>query len=225
MKKKPLSHEEELLIPTDNIEALEDVEESNEDIDISAEDLDTLAEDESLLPEELNTLPIDAELDQVQQEAQALQEVESEEVLIKLDSRRDERCVAFYLCYAVDRFDYAISLEKATRDFDNWFEIDIDEHPFTLDLARGAIDCRDELDEQVKPYLKNWRLERLGCCTRLILRLALWDLRQDNAIHSIIINEAVELAKTFAEKDAYKFVNGVLDEFFKQKIAQAEEKK
>ncbi|MBS1988181.1 transcription antitermination factor NusB [Candidatus Dependentiae bacterium] len=225
MKKKPLSSEEELNVPAENIEVSEKTEESTEDTDISTEDLDVLSEDASLLPEELNTLPIDAELDHEQQQAEALQEVESEEVLIKLDSRRDERCVAFYLCYAVDRFDYAISLEKAVRDFDNWFEIDIDEHPFTLDLARGAIDCRDELDEQVKPYLKNWRLERLGCCTRLILRLALWELRQDNAIHSIIINEAVELAKTFAEKDAYKFVNGVLDEFFKQKIAHAEAKK
>ncbi len=204
MKKNPLSSEEELHTLINNVE--------------------TLIEDFDTLPEELNTLPIDAELDQEQEQIEALQEVESEEVLIKLDSRRDERCVAFYLCYAVDRFDYAISLEKATRDFDNWFEIDIDEHPFILELARGAIDCRDELDEQVKPYLKNWRLERLGCCTRLILRLALWEMRQDNAIHSIIINEAVELAKTFAEKDAYKFVNGVLDEFFKQKIAQTEAK-
>lgn len=218
MKKKPLSSEEELNVHTENVEALKDVEES-------IEDLDTLPEDDSILPEELNTLPIDAELDHEQQQIDALQEAESEEILIKLDSRRDERCAAFYLCYAVDRFDYAISLEKAIRDFDNWFEINIDEHPFTLDLARGAIDCRDELDEQVKPYLKNWRLERLGCCTRLILRLALWELRQENAIHSIIINEAVELAKTFAEKDAYKFVNGVLDEFFKQKIAHAEAKK
>lgn len=171
-----------------------------------------------ILPEDgLNTTPIDAELDQAQQEALQQQEPESEDVAIKLDSRRDERCVAFYLCYSADRFDYSISLDAIIKNFGLWFDVDISAHPFAVELARQAIDKRDELDVRVTPYLKNWRLERLGCCTRLILRLALWELEQPDSVASIVINEAVELAKTFAEKDAYKFVNGVLDEIHKKK--------
>lgn len=165
----------------------------------------------------LNTTPIDVELDQAEQQVLQQQEAESEEVALKLDSRRDERCVAFYLCYAADRFDYTLSLDAIIKNFGSWFDIDISAHPFAVELARQALEHRDDLDNCVKPYLKNWRLERLGCCTRLILRLALWELEQPEAIPSIIINEAVELAKTFAEKDAYKFVNGVLDEIHKKK--------
>ena len=75
----------------------------------------------------------------------------------------------------------------------------------------------------IRPLLKNWKLERLGCCTLLILRMAFWELQQENAVTSIVINEAIELAKTFAEKDSYRFVNGILDEACKvYKLGQAQ---
>ncbi|MFH0898196.1 MAG: transcription antitermination factor NusB, partial [bacterium] len=93
--------------------------------------------------------------------------------------------------------------------------LQIPKDSFALSLARGTIEHRKQFDDQIKPHLKNWKLERLGCCTRLILRMALWELSQPNSVPSILINEAVELAKTFAEKDAYKFVNGILDEICK----------
>ena len=83
-------------------------------------------------------------------------------------------------------------------------------------MAKGSVEMREELDSQIKPLLKNWKFERLGCCTRLILRLALWELKQPDSIPSIVINEAIELAKAFAEKDAYKFINGLLDEASKK---------
>jgi N utilization substance protein B len=43
----------------------------------------------------------------------------------------------------------------------------------------------------------------------------LWELKKGDPAASIVINEAIELAKCFAEKDAYKFINGVLDESVK----------
>ena len=55
--------------------------------------------------------------------------------------------------------------------------------------------------------------------------MALWELQQPKAIASIVINEAVELAKIFAEKDAYKFVNGILDQYCKQNDLFSEEDK
>ena len=72
------------------------------------------------------------------------------------------------------------------------------------------------LDEECKPLLSNWRFERLGMCTKLILRYALWELQTTDTNPTIVINEAIELAKCFAEKDAYKFVNGILDEALKK---------
>ena len=71
---------------------------------------------------------------------------------------------------------------------------------------------RDYLDEIIQKFLENWRLSRLGLCTRLILRMGVWELVFTDAPSSVIINESIELAKDFAEKDAYKFINGILDQ-------------
>jgi N utilization substance protein B len=130
-------------------------------------------------------------------------------------SQRDLRSLAFHLVYAADRSDYTLSLDELFADFNEHYELQLTPHSFAYTLAQGAIDNRDSLDEEIKPLLKNWTFERLGCCTRLILRMALWELQQPNSAPIVAINEAIELAKGFAEKDAYKFVNGLLDEYCK----------
>lgn len=165
---------------------------------------------------EINQIPVDAELDQAENTSHE-ESVDIDEVLknLKITSRRDERVLAFFLIYAVDRFDYTVQLDDVIDQFKNGLDIDVPRSSFAAELARGTIELRDELDEQIKLHLKNWKLERLGCCTRIILRLSLWELRQPDATPSIVINEAIELAKTFAEKDAYKFINGILDEICK----------
>jgi transcription antitermination protein NusB len=172
--------------------------------------------------DDLNSAPVDAELEKEQpslpEHAEQQSELEIEDYLkqINLDSRKDERIVSFLLIYAVDRFDYDVSLELVVDNFSRGFNLIIPQNSFAFKVAQGAINDRDELDAKMVPFLKNWKLERLGCCTRVILRLALWELAQPQAIPSIVINEAVELAKTFAEKDSFKFINGILDEYCKQ---------
>jgi len=64
--------------------------------------------------------------------------------------------------------------------------------------------------------LDKWRLERIGVCTHIILWIGLWELMHTDTDSKIIINEAIELAKCFAEKDAYRFVNGILDQAVKK---------
>lgn len=135
-----------------------------------------------------------------------------ENTIKKADSRRDMRALAFHFIYAVDRFDYTVPLEEIIKNFREGFDLEIEDDAPAAKMAQGTISSRVETDELIKPLLRNWKLERLGCCTRLILRLAIWELHQEDAIPSIIINEAIELAKCFAEKDAYKFINGILDE-------------
>ncbi|NDD54372.1 transcription antitermination factor NusB [bacterium] len=171
--------------------------------------------------DDLNIAPVDQELDaeallQAMQQQQH-EEEEDLELKIKMSSRRDERHLAFYLLYAVDRSDYAISLEEALENFEAGFECAIPRQSFPVLLVQGTITDREAFNQQLVPHLKNWSLERLGCCTKLILHMAMWELAQPNAIPSIVINEAVELAKEFAEKDAYKFINGILDEMLKKK--------
>ncbi len=131
-------------------------------------------------------------------------------------SQRDARSLIFHLLYAMEAWDYTISLEALIDNFNRGFGMSIDPQGKLVQKALAIIDKRDELDQQIMPLLSNWRLERLSWSTRLILRLALWELENTDLDTSIVINEAIELAKCFAEHDAYKFVNGVLDEWVKR---------
>lgn len=131
-------------------------------------------------------------------------------------SLREQRALLFMLLYAAYAFDYEASLESIVDNFKRGFNITISPDSRIFVWASAIIQERDVLDEQMKPLLARWRLERIGVCTRLILHMALWELQHVNTPPTIVINEAVELAKCFAELEAYKFINGVLDEFVKK---------
>jgi N utilization substance protein B len=79
-------------------------------------------------------------------------------------------------------------------------------------LARGAAAERERLDAVIGPALHHWRLDRVGAVERNILRLGAYELIMErDTPASVVIDEAVELAKRFGEAEAASFVNGVLD--------------
>ncbi|MFC1841744.1 transcription antitermination factor NusB [Candidatus Dependentiae bacterium] len=138
-------------------------------------------------------------------------------------SRRDKRSLIFHLLYAVESFNYDVSVESVVDNLNRGLKLDIPDDSEVLKVAKQVIDEKDELDTLIEPLLDNWRLERIGVCTKLILRLSIWELRHTDTPANIIINEAIELAKCFSEKDAYRFVNGILDEVCKEGKKDEEE--
>lgn len=130
-------------------------------------------------------------------------------------SRRDFRALVFHLLYAWDSSEYDSSLASVVDTFNRGFELDIPMEGEVVDTVQAIADSRKKVDEIITPLLKNWKLERVGYCTRLILWMGVWELLYSDTPSTIVINEAVELAKNFSEKDAYKFVNGVMDEALK----------
>ena len=172
---------------------------------------------------EINSTPIDAEFNLAAQELAEVSDGFAEDFLyhIKPNSRRNERIISFCLVYAADRFEYSVTLEGLMQNLRDGYSLEVAHSDFITTLVGGVINEHEQLDERIKPYLKNWKLERLGCCTRLILRMGLWELSQPGAIPSVVLNEAIELAKLFAEKDAFKFVNGILDEIVKKTTVSA----
>ena len=129
---------------------------------------------------------------------------------------RAVRSLVFHLLYAAEAFEYDVSLEALIENFNRGFDLQMPKTGLAAIMIQKIINQRHELDEQIKPLLHNWRFERLGICTKLILRYALWELRNSSFPPAVIINEAIELAKCFSEKDAYKFINGILDEAVKK---------
>lgn len=79
------------------------------------------------------------------------------------------------------------------------------------ELFTGAATNAEALDKLMAPYLSR-TLAELGQIERAILRIAMYELRyREDIPYKVVINEGIELAKTFGAEDSHKFVNGVLD--------------
>jgi N utilization substance protein B len=126
-------------------------------------------------------------------------------------SQHEIRSIVFNLLYAMESFEYTSSLSSIVDNFNCGFGFDIPSSSEAVTMAHGIINDRDKLDNVYKPLLTNWRFERVSVSAKLILRLAIWELQTKDIDPRIVINEAIELAKDFAEEDAYRFINGILD--------------
>jgi N utilization substance protein B len=132
-----------------------------------------------------------------------------------LTPRRKFRYLLFHVLYAADAFDYQTDAHIIASNFNREYGTDIDLHGEIPSTVNAIGKEYKTLDEFIVPHLENWKIERIGICTLLSIRIAVWEFLHTKTPHKIIINEAIELAKTFAEKDAYKFVNGILDKVSK----------
>jgi N utilization substance protein B len=83
---------------------------------------------------------------------------------------------------------------------------------FATELARQTVNRLDTIDPLIAETTERWRPERMAVLDRLILRMAVCELLQKAGTPApVIINEALELARTFSTEDAVKFINGMLD--------------
>ncbi len=83
---------------------------------------------------------------------------------------------------------------------------------FARRLVEGVLPMRPWLDQYIAQHAPEWPVEQLPVIDRNILRLALWEMSLDpeNTPAKVVINEAVELAKTYGGASSPRFVNGVL---------------
>jgi transcription antitermination protein NusB len=83
---------------------------------------------------------------------------------------------------------------------------------FATRLADGVAGGVGETDPLIADAAQHWRIERMNVMDRLILRLAIYEfLYQPETPAKVVINEALELARTFSGDEAVRFINGILD--------------
>src|SRR5712691_9752524 len=104
--------------------------------------------------------------------------------------------------------DTADILEKQLRAAKGFDKLD---EAYFLTLLRGAISGAHELEQKLQPCLDR-PIKKLSPIEHCILLLAAYELvHQPDVPYKVVINEAVELAKSFGGTDGHKYVNGVLD--------------
>lgn len=80
-----------------------------------------------------------------------------------------------------------------------------------LEIAVGVDETREFLDSTIEKHTSGWSLARLARVDLAILRMAIYELAfTPNTPTSVIINEAIELAKLYGDDEAPAFINGLL---------------
>ena len=134
-------------------------------------------------------------------------------MLVKPSPRRKARELAVQAVYSWQLSQNSITdieanflTENAKRRFDiEYFQ----------QLFRGVTSSVGELDKAIEPHVER-PLEEIDHVEKSILRVAIYELSACQDVpYKVVINEAIELAKSFAADDSHKFVNGVLDKAVK----------
>ncbi len=88
---------------------------------------------------------------------------------------------------------------------------------FVKDLFHHVVDNLERVDSIISKLARNWELSRIALLDRNILRMAIIEVeKMPDVPVKVVINEAIELAKTFSTRESSAFVNGLLDNYVKQ---------
>jgi transcription antitermination factor NusB len=133
-----------------------------------------------------------------------------------MGKRRKTRELALQILFRLDLGQENLT-DKMLEGFlnDNAASEDIKE--YTRILVKGTVDNTKEIDRIISEYSENWSIDRMASVDRNILRFSIYELLQRYEIpSSVIINEAIEIAKKYGTEDSGSFINGILDTIAKE---------
>ncbi len=90
------------------------------------------------------------------------------------------------------------------------------ENEFVKDIVYGVVTHQNEIDEIANQYVKNWTIDRIDKTGAAILRMAIFELKYTDTPPIVVINEAIELAKSYSDDAVRKIINAVLDKIIKE---------
>ena len=127
--------------------------------------------------------------------------------------RREARELALQMLYALDA-NPTTGLRETLQTFrEEQNEVVGRVREFAEGLVQGVLDQRDTIDQAIKARSKNWSLTRMPRVDLNVMRLAAYELMfRPDIPKKVSINEAIEIARKFGDKESPAFVNGILDE-------------
>jgi len=105
-------------------------------------------------------------------------------------------------------------------------ELGLDENArsFAASLCLGTLQHQPDIDRIIEEYAVDWRVARMPYVDRNILRMAVYELLfADETPASVAVNEAVELAKLYGDRDSGRFINGILGNVVRERLARPSE--
>ncbi len=107
--------------------------------------------------------------------------------------------------------------EVLARNIDRYKAM-VDDKAFVARLVKGVSSRGQELDQILQPVAPEWPVDQIASMDHVVLQIGLFELLyEDDVPPKVVINEAVELAKSFGGENSSKFINGVLGTVLRQK--------
>ncbi|KPJ69577.1 hypothetical protein AMJ44_03415 [candidate division WOR-1 bacterium DG_54_3] len=131
-----------------------------------------------------------------------------------MGKRSTSRRLAMQAIYQADLA--GIEIEAALRNISESEKFIPETLDFASFLAKATWDARGGIDKIIEQLAIDWPLDRMGKVDRSILRLAIQELKIGETPASVIINEAIELAKKYSGEEAAKFINGILGAYVRR---------
>lgn len=134
-------------------------------------------------------------------------------------SRRKGRILAFQGLYSwnVGGLNKEDVLSLSWTENENGEPCDMETTVFARVLLAGAIENNEEIDSLIKSHLSGWDFDRVNKVSLAILRMSVYSLLFQKEIPpTIVIDEAIDIAKEYGPDDSFKFVNAVLDNIRKE---------
>jgi N utilization substance protein B len=127
-------------------------------------------------------------------------------------TRHKAREAALQMLFAADL--YKVDADRLTEDYWNEFgdtAVDVKTREFSDKLVRGALNEMSTIDDRIRTRAEHWRIERMAIVDRNVLRLAVYEFLFEDTPDTVVINEALEIARRFSTFEATQFINGILD--------------
>ncbi len=123
-------------------------------------------------------------------------------------NRRQARKQAFLLL-----FQYKFQPDDMELLLERFFEENnaADQSSYIEDVVKGVISKKEEIDNVINEFSKDWDVDRLSSVSLAVLRLGVYEIMYVDDIPSAVsVNEAVALAKEFEGEEAAPFINGIM---------------
>lgn len=130
-------------------------------------------------------------------------------------NRHYARVVALQSLYETDfnvKTDFTSIVKRHIKNLD----LEGENIDMIYELVEKTVTNKDEIDKIIEKAAPEWPIGQVAIIDRNILRLAICELEYFNTPPKVIINEAIELAKTFGSETSSKFINGVLGTVYRE---------
>lgn len=128
-------------------------------------------------------------------------------------TRKEARTICMTCLYQID----ILKQNKIPYDINKIIEENTKiQNEFIKEVVNGVTKNIEEIDTLANKYLKDWDITRLDKTGASILRMAFYELKYMDTPSIVVINEAVELAKIYNDKELANMINAALDRYIKE---------